>query len=609
MKLEGPPPGPQSPPPGLTVAAAPSWTPETAAGEASPTAHEPTASSPDSTRRVPINPWFVRWLAISAGALAITLIGWQIANVIDGDTWSGRVSLLATTASILAGLSVLAWTWIIVENARRLLSIASTREPPDPMQALAAWIAPFVVAAAAGLSIAFLHSRLSATATSEASPVPLAIALAAIILTMLVMYRPLYVLSGVTRRLGFSSVELSRWYWVPIALAIVGSLSLIALNLGGAYGDDFDGVVPAWALGVVAIPPTLIVFALAVRGGRAVEDAVSHAFDRRAGKKTTGIGRGRMGFWARALRADARPPIDRDLRHRIRLVPGTDVLRLAVVTSVAALALLSIVGAIIMFLFWREASDGVLLQSQQDRAWDTLGSLQRVERSIAAVLLVVVTIWAFVSVMNVRLATGRRRNPILAAIAWPAAAFAVWRLAERIAADDRIGAIVTGFLLQALVLLVPFFLLERAAVAVAASRQPIRFAYGIAVILLVHTQGLVGLSTLDNAATSDEFGRLAGYLALAALIQLVGTLAITESSHLVAGGARHEADQHNFLAAQRRDVEERATAAHDAKVAADAARTAERSAAEQSAGQAPSHAAAGGAGSPTTIAASSPPQF
>ncbi|BAN03629.1 hypothetical protein [Ilumatobacter coccineus] len=612
MQHEGLPPGPQSTPTELKVAAAPSWTPEGDSNDVpnAPNApKKPAAATRESARRVPINAWFVRWLAISAGALAIGGTGWQIANVVDGDTWSGRLSLLTTAAAVVAGLSVLAWTWIIVENARRLLSIASTHEPPDPMQALAAWIAPFVVAAAAGLSIVFLHSRLSATETAEASPVPLAIALAAIIVTMLVMYRPLYVLSGVTRRLGFASVELARWYWVPVALAIVGSLSLIALNLGGAYGDDFDGVAPAWALGVVAVPPTLIVFGLAIRGGRSVEDAVSQAFDRRAGKKTTGVGRGRMGFWARALRADARPPIDRDLRQRIRLLPGTDVLRLAVVTSVAALALLSIVGAIIMFLFWREASNGVLLQSQQDRAWDTLASLQRVERSIAALLLVVVTIWAFVSVMNVRLATGRRRNPILAAIAWPAAAFGIWRVAERIGDDERIGAVVTGFVLQALILLVPFFLLERAAVAVAASRQPIRFAYGIAVILLVHTQGLVGLSTLDNGSTSDEFGRLAGYLALAALIQLVGTLAITESSHLVAGGARHEADQHNFLAAQRRDVEERATAAHEAKAAAEAARTAEHAAVESAARQAASHAAPGGSGSRTTIAASSPPQF
>lgn len=600
MQLEGPPAGTASVAPPLKVADAPSWAADEPMREIPAAAWSYDDAHSESVRRLGVKPRFVRWLAVASGAASIGLTGWQTANLINDEPWSHGVAFVALFASVVAALAVLVWTWIVVENARRLLSIATNHEPPDPMQAVAAWFAPLVIAGAAGASVVFLQSRLSDASPIESSPVPLTIALVAIIVTMLVMYRPFYVLSGVTRRLGFGSVDLARWYWVPIGLVVVGSLSLIVLNLGGAYGEDFEGVVPAWALGVVAIPPTLIVFWLAFRGGRGVEDAVNQAFARRGGDITAGMGRGRLGFWAKVLRVDPRPPISRELRRRIRLVPGTEALRLGVVTAVAALALLSIVGGIIMFLFWRESSDGLLLQSQQDRAWDALISLQRVERGIALALLVAVSLWSFVVVMNVRLATGRRRNPILAAIAWPAAAFGVWRIGDQIVDDDRIGIIVGGFILQAVVLLLPFFLLARAAVAVRARRQPIRFAYGLAVILLVHTQGLVGLSTLDNGISNDQFGRLAGYLGLAALMQLVATLAITESSHLISDAVDHQTDRHNFLASQRQDVEERAAASKAAKAEAEA----EALAAVQPRGTS-SHRSAGAS---TVFAASSPPQ-
>lgn len=610
MELGGPPAGPAQTPPPLTVADAPSWTPDNPMGEIPADVWTSDDAVPGDGA-VRVRPVFVRMLAIVCGASAIGITGWQIATVIDGGEWSGSLAFIALIASIVATLSLLAWTWIVVENARRLLSMASTQEPVRPIDALVAWLPPLVVAGAAGASVVVLQSRIADTTSFDSSPIPLAVVFGSIIATMVVMYRPLYVLSGVTRRLGFASVDLARWYWVPVGLAIMGSLSLIVLKLGGAYGEDFDGVAPAWALGVVAIPPTLIVFALALRGGRAVEDAVSQAFARRAGDITAGIGRGRMGFWARAMRADARPPISRDLRHRIRLIPGAEVLRLGLVTAVAALALLSIVGGIIMYLFWREANDGVLLPSQQIRAWDTLESLQRVERAIAFGVLIAVSVWSFVMVMNVRLATGRRRNPLLAALAWPAAAYGIWRVADRIVDDDRIGAIVGGFALQAMVLLFPFFLLERAAVAVRARRQPIRFVYGLGVILLVHTQGLVGLSTLDNGVGSDQFGRLAGYLGLAALIQLVSTLAITESSHLIDDAVRNETDRHNFLAAQRRDVEDRAAASKAARAEKSRDEADEEAAvvAAASAATVTPLARPEGSSSSTVIAASNPPQF
>ncbi|MFN3255527.1 MAG: hypothetical protein ACE37B_07515 [Ilumatobacter sp.] len=502
---------------------------------------------------------FLRWLALTGGAVALGLSGWQSARVLDDQSWSSQIAFGALAASILAASSLLLWTWVIVENARRLLVIARSQHPPDPIMTALAWMAPLAVAGAAGAAVVYLQASAEREGLGDTSPLPLAVGLVSMIVTLLVMYRPLFLLSDVTRRLGGVSVTLARWFWVPVSLAVVGSLSLIALDAGGAY-DDFDGVVPPWALGVVALPPLVIVLWLAWRGGRAMEDAVGFAYLRRNGDITAGIGRGRLGLMARALRADARPPIQRDVRQRIRLVPGDEILRLALVIAIAALVLLSTVAAIVMFLFWRESSDGLLLQSQQDRAWDALAALRRVERLFALGLLGVTSVWAFVTVLNARVASGRRRNPVLAAVAWPAAAAGIWAIGSRVGDSDDTMVVVAGFALQAAVAYVPFFFVERAAVSVGARRQPVRLAYALGVILLVHVQGLAGLSTLDVSSPADRFGRLAGYLALAALIELLSMLAVTEASRLVTRGARQEADRHNVLADRCLELDRRQAA-------------------------------------------------
>ena len=504
----------------------------------------------------------IRWLSVPSAMTALGLVGWQTHRLVDGLEWSRQIGIAALLLAALSTVGLLVWTHSVVENARRVLAGSVGADQMRPVAAAAGWSSPILVAASAGTAVAYLQSRIDDRVGAErvgveSSWVPLAIAAVAIVLVLLVSYRPLAVLSSVTRRIGGGSVDLSRWFWAPVALFVVGSASLWALGAGGTYGEDFDGVAPAWALGVVTLPPVLIVLVLAWRGGRAVEDAIDFAFDRRNGVHSAGVGRGRLGFMARALSADFRPPKAHDVRRRIRLVPGGGLLRVGLVVALAALALLSIVGAIVMFLFWRETQDGMLLQSQRDRAWDTLDALRRFERGVALVLIVVAMVWSFVNVLNARLSTGRHRNPLIAAAAWPAAAYGIWRVGDHVAGDDRIGVVVLGFAAQALLLAVPILLLERAAIAVGAHCQPLRVAYGFGVILLIHTQGLAGLSTLDTAASADQFGRIAGYLSLAALLQLLLTLTITEASDLIAHGARHEADQHNFLAEQRREVDRR----------------------------------------------------
>jgi hypothetical protein len=67
----------------------------------------------------------------------------------------------------------------------------------------------------------------------------------------------------------------------------------------------------------------------------------------------------------------------------------------------------------------------------------------------------------------------------------------------------------------------------------------------------VHIQGLGGLPTLVETAETDRFGRIAGYLALAALLELIVTITITDASTLIDDASEALAEKHNFLADQR----------------------------------------------------------
>ncbi len=470
-----------------------------------------------------------------SAAIAFGLAGFQIARGMNGEDRISLLSWVELALALLAAAGTVGWTWMVVENARRLLAAGRTTEAPSPNAVAAAWAMPLVVTAAAVGATAYLELKLNTPDAESTSTIPLAVACGALIVAMFVSYRPLFMLSAVMRRLGAVTGALARWIWVPLSLAIAGSMTLIGLRAGGAYGDDFDGFAPAWALGIVAIPPVVILLVLAWRGGRVVEDAVQLAYDRRAGIGRTGVGRGRMGV-LRPAAARRRPTggARSTSASGFDSCPVSSIVRLAMMTAVAALTLVSVVGALVMFLFWRESTDGALLPAQRERAWTALEGLQSLERMLALGLVGLASVWSFLSVLNARLASGRRRNPLLAAAAWPAAAWTIWYLADRFADDERIGSIVVGFALQAAVLYVPFFLLERAAVAVGARRSPLRLTYALGVVLLVHIQGLGGLSTLVETTETDRFGRIAAYLALAAVLELIVTIAITDASTLIA---------------------------------------------------------------------------
>jgi hypothetical protein len=205
---------------------------------------------------------------------------------------------------------------------------------------------------------------------------------------------------------------------------------------------------------------------------------------------------------------------------------------------------------VVVFLFWQESRDGIPLPAQSDRAWDLVSLLQMYERNIAFGLLGLAALWSFLAITNVRLASLRRRNPILAAAAWPVAAVGVWTMGDRFVADGSVAEVIVGFAAQAFFLAIPVFLLYRGAGSIGARRQLLRISWAVGVVLLVHVQGLGGLSTADASVESTQVARLAGYLAIGAMLQLFAMFAVAGAMRALTDTTSQVTLRHNSLVAE-----------------------------------------------------------
>jgi hypothetical protein len=215
-------------------------------------------------------------------------------------------------------------------------------------------------------------------------------------------------------------------------------------------------------------------------------------------------------------------------------------LRLAVSLLLGVLAVFTLGGGLLILLLWQEERASGVLTSQIDRAWDLFGNLQRMEVVVAYAVVPLATAWAALATLNVRRATARRCNPVIAALSIPAAVAGVWAIGAGIVApaDDWATAI-GGLLLQALVIAVPVIVLERVATAAEGPRRPLRMTWLAAVTYLALLEGLGALSTIVPTDDPDQWARLASYLIMAALVQIFGAIAVNESFRSIEVASAH----------------------------------------------------------------------
>lgn len=235
-----------------------------------------------------------------------------------------------------------------------------------------------------------------------------------------------------------------------------------------------------------------------------------------------------------------------DLRAAERPYDAGRILRLATALMLSALCLLTVGGAILVLLLWQQDRDTGVLASQLDRTWDLFDSLRIIERWLAFAVIPVATAWMAVAAINATRATGQRRNPVVAAASLLVGVLGAWVVGREIVAvaDDWVGQ-ASGFVLQAVFLAVPLLALLRIAQVAEARHRPLRAAYLVSVAFLAQLQFLGGLSTVDQASPSEEWGRLGAYLIIGALLQVLGALSVNEAARAIEEGTQHRFDLRN----------------------------------------------------------------
>jgi hypothetical protein len=217
-----------------------------------------------------------------------------------------------------------------------------------------------------------------------------------------------------------------------------------------------------------------------------------------------------------------------------RPYPGCSVIRLILSILMSVLCLLTVGGSILVLMLWQQDRASGVLATQVDRTWDLFDLLRQTERVLAFALVPLGAAWLALAAINVFRASGRRRNPIVAAASLPVGVFGAWLIGARVVAeaDDWVGQ-ASGFVLQAVFLAIPLLALERIAEVGDARHGPLRASYLIGVVYLAQMQFLGGLSTVDQASAADHWGKLGAYLLIGGLIQVLGTIAITEAARSI----------------------------------------------------------------------------
>jgi hypothetical protein len=226
--------------------------------------------------------------------------------------------------------------------------------------------------------------------------------------------------------------------------------------------------------------------------------------------------------------------------------------RLVLSVLLAGLCILTAGGALLFLMAWRQQqTSGELVGSQADRLWEVWEVLASVERVVAMTALPVAVVWIAVAAINVRRATGRRRNPVVAAAALLISAGGAWFAGREVVAtaldEDDWVRVTGGIALQAVLIAVSLVAIERLVGAAAARHRPFRGAFAMTIGYLVVLQLAGSLATIDRTTEIESWGRTGALVLIAALFQILAALAFTEGARALEEGTANRYElRHRF---------------------------------------------------------------
>jgi hypothetical protein len=176
----------------------------------------------------------------------------------EGMRW--WASGLTTAASVLVFLAVILWTWVNVDNSRRLLA-HSRHRPVSPGRAVLWWVSvPLIGFPLFGLVLFLVDKYVESDGADGDADVLRAFLLLGWFLIVLVLWaRPYLYLAGVMRRIHGDPGVFIRWVWVPIVALMLATALLLGIGLATSSDGDADGSkVFAGSIIVMSVIPYLL---------------------------------------------------------------------------------------------------------------------------------------------------------------------------------------------------------------------------------------------------------------------------------------------------------------------------------------------------------------
>jgi hypothetical protein len=197
----------------------------------------------DAPDPVPLRP--AAWVRVTylvtvlvCGPVQIAATSMAFSDDEDTRWWA---SALTAAASALVFLAVILWTWVNVDNGRRLLA-HSRHRPVSPGRAVMWWVSvPLIGFPLFGLVLYLVDQYVESDSTDGDADVLRAFLLLGWFLIVLVLWaRPYLYLAGVMRRIHGDPAVFIRWVWVPIVALMLATGALLGIGLATSGDTDVD---------------------------------------------------------------------------------------------------------------------------------------------------------------------------------------------------------------------------------------------------------------------------------------------------------------------------------------------------------------------------------
>lgn len=145
---------------------------------------------------------------------------------------SDRIAPIVSVCGVLVYVAVMAWTWVNLDNIRRVLARSRRRKGVSPWRGVFWWMSPIVL----GLPLVLLahygydeYFRSPDFIDRDTELIGgLLVGLAYV--TLLVLWlRPYFYLGKVIKRIHGDASRFTRWLWMPVAIGLLMVMATIFL--------------------------------------------------------------------------------------------------------------------------------------------------------------------------------------------------------------------------------------------------------------------------------------------------------------------------------------------------------------------------------------------